>query len=141
MAERRAEVVSVSGDTVAVRALAACSDCGGCGGRCNLFLDDTAGTYQVAAGCFADPPSAGQQVVLVLADGWLARSALRGYGLPLLGLLAGGALGHALALAAHWAPDPATLAGAALGTFASFTLSKGLEPQISVRTMNSQEST
>lgn len=146
MAERRAEVVCVGGASVAVRALGTCSDCGGCGGRCNLFLgdtalDDAAGTLQLPPECFSEPPSAGQQVVLVLAEGWLARSALRGYGVPLFGLLAGGALGHAVALAAQWSPDPAALVGAALGTFASFTVSKGLEPQIAVRTMNSREST
>ena len=134
MAERRAEIVSVEHDTVALRALADCSDCSGCGGRCNLFLSDASGMLELSGRCFAETPAPGDQVVLVLADGWLLRSALRGYGLPLLGLLAGGASGHALAALAQLPVDLGALCGACAGTFAAFTLSKAHEPHIAVRT-------
>lgn len=134
MAERRAEIVSIDHDRVALRALAECSDCSGCGGRCNLFLSDAAGRLELPGHCFAQAPRVGDQVVLELADGWLLRSALRGYGLPLLGLLGGGALGNALALLAQLPADLGALCGAGAGTFAAFTLSKAHEPHIAVRT-------
>lgn len=139
MAERQARVVAIHGDAVALRALAACSDCGGCGGRCNLFLDDGAGTLSIALQQFQRPPAPGEEVTLVLADGWLSRSAARGYGAPLLGLLAGAAAGHGLALLAQLPPDLPALAGAAAGTLASFTLSKGVEPQIAVRSHSHEQ--
>lgn len=146
MAERLARVVAVHAGVVWLQADAPCSDCGGCGGRCNLFAATASreppgssahgpeGALQLPARAFGQPPSIGQQVVLELPGSWLATTALRGYGVPLLGMLAGAAGGHALGLAAQMAPDLPALAGAVLGTFMAFTLSKGIEPHISVRT-------
>lgn len=140
MAERRATVVAVAGSEVALRASGACSDCVGCGGRCNLFLSDEAGRLTVPASRFPRQPSAGDEVLLVVPEGWLARTAWRGYGLPLLGLLAGGAAAHALAPWLGLPQDAAVLAGALAGTLAAFTLSKGAEPQIAVESLPFPES-
>lgn len=132
MAERRASVVDVRDGAVTLRAEGACSDCGGCGGRCSLFPDDHAGLLVLPASRFARVPRAGDALLLCVPEGWLARTALRGYGLPLLGLLAGAALGQGMAALLSLPPDAAALAGALLGTLAAFTLSKGAEPQIAV---------
>lgn len=133
MAERRATVVAVAGSEVALRASGACSDCGGCGGRCNLFLSDEAGRLSLPLARFRRAPLAGEDVLLVMPEGWLARTAWRGYGVPLVGLLAGAAAGHLLAPLLGLPQDPLALAGALAGTLAAFTLSKGAEPQIAVR--------
>lgn len=132
MAERRASVVGVGDGEVTLRAEGACSDCSGCGGRCSLFPDDQAGLLVLPASRFARAPRAGDALLLCVPEGWLARTALRGYGLPLLGLLAGAALGQGVAALLSLPSDAAALAGAVLGTLAAFTLSKGAEPQIAV---------
>ena len=121
---------------VLLRRTGACSDCGGCGGRCNLFLSDEAAMLRLPASAFATPPVAGTAVTLVLEEGWLLRSAWRGYGLPLLGLLAGAAAGHGLASALGLAPDLPALLLALLGTFAAFRFSKDMEPHIAVQAVD-----
>lgn len=135
MAERRASVVGVADDAVTLRAEGACSDCGGCGGRCSLFPDDQAGLLVLPLSRFATAPRAGDALLLQVPEGWLARTAARGYGLPLLGLLIGGAAGHGACLLVQWPVDAGALVGAALGTLAAFTLSKGAEPQIAVQAL------
>lgn len=132
MAERRASVVGIREGEVTLRAQGACSDCGGCGGRCSLFPDDQAGLLVLPVSRFQREPRAGDELLLCVPEGWLTRTALRGYGMPLLGLLAGAALGQGLAVLAPVPPDAAALTGAVLGTLAAFTLSKGAEPQIAV---------
>jgi len=133
MAERRASVVGVGDEVVTLRADGACSDCGGCGGRCTLFPSDTAGLLALPRSRFRCPPREGDALLLTVPEGWLARAAARGYGLPLAGLLAGGAAGHGASVLLQWPTDAGALAGAALGTLAAFTLSKGAEPQIAVQ--------
>lgn len=135
MAERRASVVGVVADAVTLRAEGACSDCGGCGGRCSLFPDDTAGLLVLPLSRFGHAPRPGDALLLQVPEGWLARTAARGYGLPLLGLLAGGAAGHGTCALLQLPVDAGALAGAVLGTLAAFTLSKGAEPQIAVQAL------
>lgn len=133
MAERRAIVVGIDEGTVTLRAEGACTDCVGCAGRCSLFPDDRAGLVVLPASRFDSAPRPGDALLLCVPDGWLARTALRGYGVPLLGLLLGAALGHAAGVSLQLPVDVAALAGAVLGTLAAFTLSKGAEPQIAVQ--------
>ena len=136
MASCRAEVLGGDDRLVQVRRTGACSGCGGCGGRCNLFLGDDAATLQLPLGAFASPPVPGTAVLLDLPDDWLARSAWRGYGLPLAGMVTGAAAGHGLGLLLGIAPDLPALGMALAGTFALFRFSKAAEPHIAVRAID-----
>jgi len=115
-AERRpAVVVSRSRQHLRLRYTAQCSSCGGCGGRCSVFVEDGGHTVELL-----DPDSSlspGDAVELELPGPQLLRQAALGYGLPLLGLLAGAALGSALG-------DVATAVGAMLGTSLAVAYSK-----------------
>ena len=108
-------VVSRSQQHLRLRYTAQCSSCGGCGGRCSVFVEDGAHTVELP-----DPDSglsAGDAVELELPGPQLLRQAALGYGLPLLGLLVGAAAGSALG-------DAATAVGAVLGTSLAVAYSK-----------------
>jgi positive regulator of sigma E activity len=92
MASRRAEVLSVEADAVELRCTQRCSDCIGCGGRCQIFHTCADDRLRLRLQGHSERPSAGQQVELSLPDDLLRTQALRGYGLPLLGLVGGAAL-------------------------------------------------
>jgi hypothetical protein len=126
VAERIAEVVALDAACATLRAGAACSGCDGCGGRCNVFRDWRAegGEIAVPLEQFPDAPHLGQSWTVSLDDDALLRQAARGYGLALLGLLSGAALGFGLARLADIAPDPPTLLGALSGTLAGWRRSK-----------------
>ena len=117
MAERRAEVVEVGPDTVHLRWRGACSECGGCGGRCQLFAGANDGRIDVPR---SSPMalSVGQEVTLELPDSQLRQQALVGYGLPLLGLVAGAAALQ------PWG-DLAAAGGALVGVLLAVRLGRG----------------
>lgn len=122
MAEREAEVVA-SAAGLRLRLLGgACAGCGGCGGRCNLFATDEAAQLELPSQGGRFVP--GQRVRLVLDDEALRIAAWRGYGLALLGLLAGAAAGQAAGwwFGAH--ADGLALLGLVAGTFAAVRFSK-----------------
>lgn len=134
MAERRAAVAALEPGFALLAPEGACSDCEGCGGRCNLFAGIGGEPHiRVPLERFRHRPEVGQQVSLELPEAWLRNSALAGYGLPLLGLLAGCGLGVAVAQAAGADPNGPSLAGAALGLLAGVRGSRRLAPQLGVR--------
>lgn len=120
MSERAAEVVQVAADRIDLRLLGQCSDCGGCGGRCQVFGGRTDSSLSLPAStdpATGQPWVVGQRVVLYLPSGQLQRQALLGYGLPVLGLLLGAAALQA------WG-DVAAAVGAVGGTSLALLLSK-----------------
>ena len=120
MSERAAEVLQVATDRVELRLLGQCSDCGGCGGRCQLFGGSTDSSLSLPASvdpATGQPWAVGQRVILYLPSGQLQRQALLGYGLPVLGLLLGAAVLQV------WG-DVAAAVGAVGGTSLALLLSK-----------------
>jgi len=115
---------------VSLRAMGVCSDCSGCGGRCNLFrpLSDDgsseAGALRLPRALFPRAPHLGQRWRLTLADNELLQQSLRGYGAALAGLLLGAASGHAGAIALGSASDGPTALAALAGTLLMIRLSK-----------------
>lgn len=100
-----------------------CSGCVGCGGRCAL-LPAASNHLTLPAQCADGTFSPGQSVEVYLGERRLLSEAARGYGWPLLGLLAGAALGRAVAAFGAYAVDPLTFAGAAAGTLLGLSFSK-----------------
>lgn len=130
MAERRAQVLSVSGDELRLRLLgSACEGCvGGCGGRCNLFAGDGDQVFRLVTPTAGDYAQ-GQQLRLQLDEADLRRAAWRGYGAAWLGLVVGAGLGAAIGAASGRHADVATLCGLLLGTFAAVRFSKRHLPE------------
>lgn len=130
MAERHAVIDSIDGDLVRLRSLARCSDCGGCGGRCDLFRSPAGDELTLQRSSFEVDPVPGEPVRLLLSDRWLRQSAWQVYGLATLGMLVGAGLGW---LAGRWlntGVDLPTLAGAFAGTLWAIRGSKHRLPQI-----------
>jgi hypothetical protein len=125
LVHRAVEVVAIDVDRVALRALAACSDCAGCGGHCNL-LGPAAGNerLQLPLDRFPRTPRTGEQWLVALAEDELLEQSLRGYGAALAGLVLGAGAGHIVALAFGLAPDVPTAAAALAGTILAIRLSK-----------------
>lgn len=127
MIERIAEVIGEADGRWQLRGeSSACQGCdNGCSGRCRLFVGGSDGRISMPLGVHADL-RAGQRVSLRIDDDALARAAWRGYGLALIGLLAGALLGFGSAswLAIEGWRDAATLFGALTGTFSAAILSK-----------------
>lgn len=125
VAERLVEVTSVESDMISLRSLGACSDCFGCGGRCNLFpTTSDNGALCVPRALFPRAPHAGQRWRLALSDNELLQQSLRGYGAALAGLLLGAASGHAGAIAFGIGSDGPTALAALAGTLLMIRLSK-----------------
>jgi hypothetical protein len=125
VAERRVEIVAVGREAVELRALGACSDCGGCDGRCRWFrtaLPDDG--LRLPGSAFPRPPAAGETWRLQLGDRELLQQALRGHGAALLGLICGALAGHIAAAASSLPLDAATAIGALLGTLLALRISK-----------------
>ncbi|MCG6118201.1 MAG: SoxR reducing system RseC family protein [Aquimonas sp.] len=91
MASRRAEVLSVRADAVELRCTQRCSDCQGCGGRCQIFLTGSDDRLRLPSARLPHGLTPGLEVELLLPDDVLRAQALRGYGMPLLGLVGGAA--------------------------------------------------
>lgn len=127
MIERIAEVIGEVDGRWQLRAeSAACQGCdSGCGGRCRLFLGDQDGCLFLP---LAEHPDLrrGQWIALRIEEDALARAARRGYGLALLGLLAGALSGFAVSvsLSIESGRDALTLLGALAGTFLAVLFSK-----------------
>jgi len=142
VAERDVEVCGSDSGTLRLRLLgSACEGCaGGCAGRCNLFANDAAGEFTMAA-----PPGLaaplGQRLRLSLDDTTLRRAAWRGYGMAWLGLLLGAGLGFGVGQLWGRHVDVLTLLGLAAGTFAAALSSKRHLPQPRLRLPDGSPST
>lgn len=117
MAEREARIISVVRGQVRLRTdTAACQDCRiGCGGRCNVFRPDEAGEITLPLPAHAQFGT-GDRVRIAVDEVALRKAAFAGYGLALMGLLAGALAGFVLALVTGLPRDPTTLVGLASGT-------------------------
>jgi positive regulator of sigma E activity len=125
VAEREVEILAVDAHGIALRALGACSECGGCGGSCDLFRDVGRDAKAVLPlELFPEPPRPGERWHLVLADRELLAQAWTGYGIALLGLVLGAALAHGLFAGAGAMRDLATAIGALAGTLLALRFSK-----------------
>lgn len=120
MAERQLEVIATDAAGVDLRALGSCSECRGCGGRCDLFPT----SFRLPRACFPHPPQGGQRWRAVLGDREVLQQSLRGHGALLAGLVLGAAAGRAIALAGSLPPDAVTAVAALLGTLLALRLSK-----------------
>lgn len=122
--EREVEIIAVGDAGVSLRALSNCSDCSGCGGRCNVFSRISAtGTSVLPLAAFGGQPCVGERWRLQLPAQALLRQSLRLYGAALAGLLLGALVGQAIAA---WLPYPSDLVaagGALLGTLGALRLS------------------
>lgn len=130
MAERAARISEVFGGRATLRLLGArCVDCSaGCGGRCDLFSSDDAGTLSIPATGLCDE-DVGREVMLRLDDAALRRAAWSGYGLALAGLLLGAVAGAGLGLGFPALQDVLTLAGLLAGTFIAIAIQKPRIPE------------
>jgi sigma-E factor negative regulatory protein RseC len=94
MAEARGTVIALDGERALVRVTGEgcgrCHEAGGCGGNLAQAFCLSPKTYRVLNPRGAKP---GDEVVVVIGDRTLFRSAVAGYVLPLLGLFLGAALG------------------------------------------------
>lgn len=117
MAEREAQVTGLANGQVRLRTdAAACRGCRiGCGGRCNVFRSDAAGEITLPLPAHAQL-GIGDRVRLAVDEVALRRAAFAGYGLALLGLLAGAGAGFGLAAISGLPRDPMTLIGLVAGT-------------------------
>lgn len=117
MAERDARVTELAAGQLRLRTDAeACRDCRiGCGGRCNVFRSDEAGELTLPLPAHAHL-GIGDRVRLSVDEVALRRAAFAGYGMALLGLLAGAGVGLGLAIMTGLPRDPMTLVGLAAGT-------------------------
>lgn len=130
MAERAARISEVFDGRATLRLLGSrCVDCSaGCGGRCNLFASDDAGSLSISAvGLRAD--DVGREVMLRLDDVALRRAAWSGYGLALVGLLLGAAVGAGVGLRFPALQDVLTLAGLLAGTFIAIAIQNPRTPE------------
>lgn len=138
MAERRARVLAVeAGELVLEPESPRCRDCSlGCHGRCNLFSEAVDGRFRLP-----QPPGLGlvpgDRVSLRLDEARLRWAGYQGYGMALLALLAGAALGYGLAIVIaaaglNFDPDIPTVMGMAVGLVWAFSRAKrlGLEPEV-----------
>lgn len=121
MPSRPAVVETCSAEHVRLRWRAQCSDCGGCGGRCQLFPGGEPDHIDLPRP--AEALSSGQDVEVFLSEHVLLQQAALGYGLPLLGLLAGAAAG------APWG-NAASAALAVLGTSLAVRCSKAASARL-----------
>ncbi len=127
--ERDIEVVDIGADSVGVRLIGDCRGCGGCAGRCGL-LDAVDGQHAcLQREAFPDLPATGERWRLSLDESALRSAAVWGYGVPLAGMLAGGALGCLLGTVFESGINAATLLGAVAGTSLAFRWSKRAAPQ------------
>jgi hypothetical protein len=128
-AERLARVDRIEGGLAELQLAARCSDCFGCGGRCDLFdTRERSGRIALAIDRFDAPPVAGGQVRLYLPPAALLGLARRGYAVPALGLVVGAVSGHALAMSLNADVDLWAVLFAAAGTLLGIGASKRLTP-------------
>lgn len=125
VAERTVEVVAIDSDEIALRSLGTCTECVGCGGRCNLFrqLSDD-GTLRLPSAGFPRSPRIGEHWRIALADDELLQQSVLGYGAALAGLLLGASGGYFGALALGVATDAPTAVAALVGTLLAVRFSK-----------------
>lgn len=122
--ERAAVVRAIDGDCVRLALAASCDNCSGCGGRCGLIGALGAELVELPRAQFDRSPRPGDAVRIYLPDAALLARAKLGYGLPLLGLLAGAALGQATGSWLNAPTDLGAVLGALAGTLSGIAASK-----------------
>lgn len=131
--QRRAVVVSAHGGQLALRwTESRCRGCVGCGGRCGLFAAGTDELVHLTHDTRGLQP--GDAVDVAVSAPRLRRAAMRAYGLALVALVAGVALGHAAG--ARWGgANAGAFVGLLLGTFLAGRLTKRVDgaPPLRVR--------
>ena len=106
-----------------------CRGCVGCGGRCSVFSAAPGAVEQLPAALLQESSALansfpeGMEVEALVDAGELRRAAWRSYGLALLLLLLGAALGHVLGGLAN-RPNVGAFIGLIVGTFAAGALTK-----------------
>jgi len=128
MAERDALVLESRLGFIRLQPLTgACRDCSsGCGGRCSLFATNKA--IEIELSHIDAVFASGTRVCLSIDDIALRQAAWCGYGLALIGLLAGAAVGHAAGIAFGRGENLLAMLGLVAGTFAAMFFSKRLIP-------------
>jgi sigma-E factor negative regulatory protein RseC len=124
MIEQRARVIGVEGDLVRIRteAQTGCHSCGaksGCGSAliAQMFPARFNQQLLLPRGQLSTPPGPGDFVVIGIDEGYLQKSSLLLYAVPLLGLLAGAIVGQA-ALGTELAAIGGGLSGLGVGLLA-----------------------
>lgn len=109
-----------------------CRGCVGCGGRCGLFAANDAGLASLELDSGAFRP--GDAVDVEVAAPRLRRAASLAYGLALIALVAGAALGHAIGARVS-SPNAGAFLGLLVGTFLAGILTKRADasPPLCVR--------
>lgn len=128
MIEARGTVVGLSGDRLKVRVdpgrggCGRCNEPGGCGGtQLSGLFGPTRNEFEISNSIGARN---GDEVVLCISEGASLKSALVGYGLPVVLVIAGAAMGTAAA--GRGAEDLSALAGALGGIVLAFPLGRWL---------------
>ena len=136
MLRRSALVCRMAEHKVWLRTGRACEGCRTCAGRCAVWIAEA--EVALPRHLFGADVVPGDEVTLVMSAPDLLRDAWRGYGLPLLGMLVGAAVGSGLAAlmgtassgAGFTLADLVVLSGAALGTLSMILASK--QPRLRV---------
>jgi len=124
MLERRCRVIQIDQGRALLRAEpGSCNGCIGCAGRCSLLPDGNA-EISVSLTDVDGLLRVDDWASLVMHESTLRKEALRGYGLPLTGLLLGAVLGYLIAERMEWQVDFATAAGAFAGTLLALSVSQ-----------------
>jgi len=125
--------------SVRLESIGSCSDCVGCGGRCNLFRETTQGRIELPREDFDFDPSPGQKVRLLLPDRWLRDTAWRVYGWATFALIAGAVVGQLLGQLPVFSGYANLLAliGASGGTLLALRASKARPVQVRVEPVGS----
>lgn len=144
MAERRARVLAVEPENIILELDSApCEGCSiGCRGRCNLFSPDSRGRFLLPS---AQCPAvlAGDDVLLALDEDQLRRAGYRGYGIALIGLVLGAAVGAGAAAMLAGSglkvdPDLPTFLGMVGGVAIAVARSRQYDIQPTVRKVEGQ---
>lgn len=126
--ERDVEIVDIGADSAGLRLIGGCRGCGGCAGRCGLLDAAESGLARLQLTAFPTSPLPGERWRLSLDESSLREAAAWGYGLPLIGMLAGALLGWLLGLALDSSVNVTTLLGAIAGTSLALRQSKRCAP-------------
>ena len=122
---RRGIVVATAPGSVELRwTESQCRGCVGCGGRCGLFSSNDAGVARLPCDAAALRP--GDAIDVEIGAPRLRRAASVAYGLAVIALVAGAALGHAVG-GRFASANVGAFVGLLLGTFMAGALTKRLD--------------
>lgn len=124
MIERRCRVVRIDQSCVLLQAEpGSCNGCLGCAGHCSLLPRGNS-EVSIALADIDGQLRENEWVSLTMHESALRNEALRGYGLPLAGMLSGAVLGNFFASPLGLPTDLATAIASSAGTLLGLNLSK-----------------